>query len=257
MERSGIAPPNSVDEIVFAYALVAGLVQSREDCVGSWWETVVADERGVDGLANYGGLKHIGTDPFTDSIQHLNRSTPTSQAVTTAIGRGDNCAPTHASTGLGHRHRGWLLTAPAAGRVARELITLCDQLIAKLSGTPPKAPDARQRSAWHRRSLVPRAFREGITAIDWTVDERGLADRTDLLQALAYSRLFDAPRVVTLLVYPCGVEEYRSLAERGRALAMARVRAAPRNLEVGLMAVPLGGGVEGSATVLESVAWRP
>jgi hypothetical protein len=42
--------------------------------------------------------------------------------------------------------------------------------------------------------------------------------------------MFDAPRVVTLLVYPCGVEEYHRLVERGRAVATARVRVAPRNL---------------------------
>jgi hypothetical protein len=258
------------------------------------------------------------------------------------------------------RQRETLLAAPAAGRVARELIARCDQLIAKLSGAPPKAPDARLRSAWHRRPLVPRAFSEGIHAIDWTVDERGLAGlsdlaglawrldmevffeawveaiathtarrigatvrsgrteqtrvpldwtpatagsqrslvpdvvlqrddlvvildakykqhahdierlgwagvteqlreqhRADLLQALAYSTLFDAPRVLTLLVYPCGVEEYRRLVERGRAVATARVRVAPRNLEVGLMAVPLGGEVERSAMVLDAVAQGP
>lgn len=255
------------------------------------------------------------------------------------------------------RQRETLLAAPAAGRVARELIALCDQLVAKIAGAPPKAPDARLRSAWHRRPLVPRAFSEGIQAIDWTVDERGLAGlsdlaglawrldmevffeawveaiatrtarrigatirsgraeqtrvpldwtpatagsqrslvpdvvlqrddlviildakykqhahdierlgwagvtehlreqhRTDLLQALAYSSLFDAPRVMTLLVYPCGVEEYRRLVERGRAVATARVRVAPRNLEVALMAVPLGGDVEAVTRLLHAVA---
>lgn len=255
------------------------------------------------------------------------------------------------------RQREALLAAPAAGRVARELIAMCDHLIAKLAGAPPKAPDARLRSAWHRRPLVPRAFSEGIAAIDWTVDERGLAGlsdlaglawhldmevffeawveaiatrtarrigatvrsgraeqtrvpldwtpatagsqrslipdvvlqrddlvvildakykqhahdierlgwagvteqlreqhRADLLQALAYSSLFDVSRIVTLLVYPCGVDVYRRLVDRGRAVATARVRVAPRNLEVGLMAVPLGGGVEGVVGSLTSVA---
>ena len=61
---------------------------------------------------------------------------------------------------------------------------------------------------------------------------------------------------MTLLVYPCGIEEYRRLVERGRAMATARVRIAPRNLEVGLMAVPLGGDVETAANMLHAVAHR-
>jgi len=74
--------------------------------------------------------------------------------------------------------------------------------------------------------------------------------RTDLLQALAYSTLFDARRVVTMLVYPCGVEVYRRLVERDRVMQVAKVRTSPRNIEVGLMAVPLGGEVSEVGEVL-------
>lgn len=74
--------------------------------------------------------------------------------------------------------------------------------------------------------------------------------RTDLLQALAYSTLFDAPRIVTMLVYPCGVEAYRRLMERERVMQVAKVRTAPRNVEVGLMAVPLGGEVSETGEAL-------
>jgi hypothetical protein len=254
------------------------------------------------------------------------------------------------------RQRESLLAAAAGGRVVRELLGRCDTILAKVAGAPPRVPSHHQRGAWHRRQASPQAFREGIHAIDWTVDERGLAgisdlaglawrldmdrffeawvesiaaaaaarvgailrsgrteqtrvpldwnppsggsqrsllpdvvlqrddvivvldakykqhaadierlgwhdaDRTlkerhrnDLMQALAYSTLFDAPKIVTLLVYPCGVDAYRRLAERGRGHALARIRTTPRNLYVGLMAVPLGGDVRVPVAELEGV----
>jgi len=254
------------------------------------------------------------------------------------------------------RQREALLAAPAGGLVVRKLVALAERLIARLAGSPPKPPTLRTRQAWRSHPFAGRVFAEGIDAIDWTMDERGLAGlsdlaglawrldmevffeawvesiaasvaarvgatlrsgraeetrvaldwtprfagsqgsvvpdvvlqrpdvvvvldakykqhaqeiqrlgwfetservreqhRADLLQAMAYSTLFDAPRVVTLLVYPCGVEEWRGLAERGRELALARVRTGPRHVEVGLLAVPLGGGVEGVGDRLETL----
>ncbi len=254
------------------------------------------------------------------------------------------------------RQREALLAAPSGGRVVRELVALCEQLIATLSGAPPKAPDLRQRSAWRHRASPPTAFVEGVDAIEWTVDERGLAGlsdlaglswrldmaaffeawvesiaawtaarvgatlrsgreertrvvmdwsppfagsqgsllpdvvleredvvvildakykqhaadierlgwhavgevlrqrhREDLLQALAYSTLFEAPRIVTLLVYPCGVDAWRELHLRGRTLSLAKTRTAPRNVEIGLLAVPLGGDVREPGMELERV----
>jgi hypothetical protein len=254
------------------------------------------------------------------------------------------------------RHREALLAAPAGGLVVRQLLAVCERLLAHLAGSPPQPPDARLRAAWHRLPFSPAAFKEGLDAIDWTVDERGLAGlsdlaglswrldmdvffeawletaaawaatrtgatlrsgrteqtrvpldwsppgagsqrsllpdvvlsrpdvvvvldakykqhaeeidrlgwraasdrlreqhRDDLLQALAYSTLFDAPRVVTLLAYPCGMDRWRRLAERGRELVRARVRTSPRNVEVGLLAVPLGGDPGVAGRVVEGV----
>lgn len=254
------------------------------------------------------------------------------------------------------RQREALLAAPAGGRVVRELVALCEQLIAKLAGTPPKPPTLRLRQSWQRQPAKPRSFLEGIDAIDWTLDERGLAGlsdlaglswrldmevffeawvetiaawaaarvgaqlrsgrtdqtrvpldwrpsfagsqrsllpdvvlerddvvvvldakykqhaddlvrlgwwgtsdqvkeqhRADLVQALAYSTLFEAPRVVTLLVYPCPADQWSDLLARDRVLSLARLRTAPRNVEVGLLAVPLGGGVEGAGRIIEQV----
>jgi hypothetical protein len=258
------------------------------------------------------------------------------------------------------RHRESLLAAPAGGRVVRDLIAVCERLIVRLAGTPPLPPDARQRAAWRRLPFVPRVFSEGLQAIDWTVDERGLAGlselaglswrlnmevffeawvealaarvasrvgavvrsgrqeqtrvpldwepawagsqrsllpdvvlarddvvvvldakykqhaadidrlgwsqvgetlrqrhRADLLQALAYSTLYDAPRVVALLVYPCGVERWRELNARKRVLLRARARVSPRTVEIGLLSVPLGGSTEGIERTLETVVRTP
>jgi hypothetical protein len=98
-----------------------------------------------------------------------------------------------------------------------------------------------------------------IERLGWTGVTEQLREqhRADLLQALAYSTLFVAPRLVTLLVYACGIEAHRRLVERGRAISTARVRVAARNLEVGLMAVPLGGAVEGAGSLLETVTRSP
>jgi hypothetical protein len=245
------------------------------------------------------------------------------------------------------RHREALLAAPAGGLVVRKLLVVCERLLARLAGTPPQAPAAGVRAAWQRTSLPSAVFREGLAAIDWTVDERGLAGlsdlsglawrldmdeffeswvetiaawtaahtgatlsvgrkeetrvpldwspasagsqrsllpdvvvvidakykqhaeeidrlgwhgtsestrerhRNDLLQALAYSTLFDAPRVVTLLAFPCETERWNQLNERGRVLTRARVRTSPRHVEVGLLAVPLDGNPAVTGHVVE------
>jgi hypothetical protein len=252
------------------------------------------------------------------------------------------------------RTRESLQAAPEAGQVARGLIGRCDRLIAQLAGTPPKVPDARLRSAWRRLPLMPRAFSDGIHAIDTTIDQRGLAGpsdlsglawrldmatlfeawveaiaervarrigatlrsgrtggtrvavdwrppgsgsqgsflpdvvlqrddlvvildakykrhasdierlgwtgvgdalreqhRGDLMQALAYAALFNAQRIVTLLIYPTTVPQYRSARDRQRSVALGRLRLAGRNVEVGVVAVPLGGDAAAVGSALE------
>lgn len=242
------------------------------------------------------------------------------------------------------RHREALLGQTSAGIVVRKLLEVCDLLLAKLSGTPPRMPDGSTRRLWSGRTVSQRSFREGIQAIDWTIDERGLAGlsdlsglawrmdmevffeawveaiaegsarrvggrlrvgrrqetrvpldwrppsagsqrsllpdvvierqdvvlvidakykrhaeeierlgwthaseelreqhRNDVLQALAYATLFDAPRVVACLVYPATLSTWSSLAERGRLATRATVRTGARHVELALVAVPLSG----------------
>jgi hypothetical protein len=253
------------------------------------------------------------------------------------------------------RHRDALLGQTSAGLVVRRLLAICDTLLARLSGTAPRFPAARDRQDWGRNTFHPRVFREGIQAIDWTIDERGLAGlsdlaglpwrmdmevffeawveataehvarhsgarlragrtqgtrvpldwrppsagsqralipdvvlerddvvvvldakykrhaeeierlgwsntaeslreqhRHDVLQALAYSTLFEAQRVVACLVYPAAPSAWAGLVARGRTVTRARVRTGARSVELALMAVPMHGDVsEGGEAMLQ------
>lgn len=78
------------------------------------------------------------------------------------------------------RHRDALLGQVAAGLVVRRLLAICDALLARLAGTPAHMPVNRSRHGWSRRPFSTRVFKEGLQAIDWTVDERGLAGLSEL-----------------------------------------------------------------------------
>jgi hypothetical protein len=254
------------------------------------------------------------------------------------------------------RHRDALTTQLAAGRVVRELIARCEAVLRRLAGVLPRAPSPNLRRTWHRDPFPNLAFRDGLQAIDWTVDERGLAGltemsglswrmdmetffeawvetlseraarrtgaqlrsgrleqtrvplawrppslgtqqsllpdlvierpdvvvvidakykrhaeqvarlgwsgvderlrdehRDDVLQALAYSTLFDAPRVVSCLAYPAPPEQWAALDEAGRTVARTRVPANGRDVELVLMSVPLSGDVEEGARRIEAI----
>src|SRR5690606_5923823 len=78
------------------------------------------------------------------------------------------------------RHRDALLEQRSAGLVVRRLLAVCEQLLTRLAGTPPRLAEPSTRKTWSRGHLLSRVFREGIQAIDWTADERGLAGLSDL-----------------------------------------------------------------------------
>jgi len=254
------------------------------------------------------------------------------------------------------RHRDALLGQTAAGVVVRRLLEVCDQLLSRLSGSAPRMPDQRSRREWSGRSVSPRVFREGIQAMDWTIDERGLAGlsdlsglawrmdmevffeawveaiadvaarrlgarlrtgrrqetrvpldwrppsagsqrsllpdlvierddvvlvldakykrhaeeierlgwsgtsdalrehhRNDVLQALAYSTLFSAPRTVACLVYPATMGTWKRLADHQRIATRATVRSGSRHVELALLAVPLSGQREELASAIEAL----
>lgn len=248
--------------------------------------------------------------------------------------------------------------ASAAGSTAalRPLLDRCERILAQVGGVPPVRPASVDRERWSREPLRSRVFRDGLEAIGWTADERGLAglaeatglswrldmerffeawveslaegvgrrvgavlragrteatrvpldweprggggmrsllpdlvlhrpDRTvvidakykphgealgaggrgalrederevhrdDVLQALAYSSLFATERVTAVLAYPCRVERWRELAERGRTHARTTVAAAPgRRVELVVCALPLGVAAEEGRNVLSA-----
>ncbi len=68
----------------------------------------------------------------------------------------------------------------SAGAFVLALITLCGELLDKVRDVAPRLPAPREFDAWMRGSLRAESFRDGLQAIEWTVDERGLAGLADL-----------------------------------------------------------------------------
>ena len=254
------------------------------------------------------------------------------------------------------RHRDALASQLDAGAVVRELMSRFDRIVQRLSGVVARMPPAGLRRAWQSQPLTAGVFRDGLRAIDWTVEERGLAGltelsglawrldmevffemwveavaehvahrhgavlsrgrrnetrvplswkppslgsqqslvpdlviqrpglalvidakykrhatqieslgwqgvderireehRNDLLQALAYSTLFDAPRVVSCLAYPAAPAHWEALREAGRSVARTTVPARGRQVELILMSVPLSGQAAEAGRDIEAI----
>ncbi len=67
-----------------------------------------------------------------------------------------------------------------AGVVVLQLLTLCQELLEKVRDVPACQPSPKILSGWFQSRLGTRVFREGIQAVEWTVDDRGLAGLGDL-----------------------------------------------------------------------------
>ncbi|MDE3097210.1 MAG: hypothetical protein KGK07_14575 [Chloroflexota bacterium] len=68
----------------------------------------------------------------------------------------------------------------SAGVFVIQLIELCNSLIERVRDAPPHPPTALQFDAWLRSPLKSSAFFDGLQAVQWTVDERGLGGLSDL-----------------------------------------------------------------------------
>lgn len=68
-----------------------------------------------------------------------------------------------------------LETQRAAGYFVLQLIDLCHSLLKRVSSVTPKRPNSLNFSAWQRGNLQTRVFRDGLQAMEWTIDDRGLA----------------------------------------------------------------------------------
>jgi len=66
------------------------------------------------------------------------------------------------------------------GSFVHRLISFAESLLLRLQAVATRRPDARDMEGWLRRPLRNEAFIEGLQAIDWTLEERGLAGLSDL-----------------------------------------------------------------------------
>ena len=84
----------------------------------------------------------------------------------------------------------------------------------------------------------------------WSSLEEQLREqhRNDMLQVLAYANLARTPRVIACLTYPCSLQSWRSLVERGRFLHRAALSSGARSLQLWLTAVPMAAEVDRIAT---------
>jgi hypothetical protein len=78
------------------------------------------------------------------------------------------------------RHLGSLESQRQAGAFVLALIRWCHQLLGKVAGVPAAYPTAVQLQRWSQGRLPSTALRNGLEAIAWTAEERGLAGLCDL-----------------------------------------------------------------------------
>lgn len=98
---------------------------------------------------------------------------------------------------------------------------------------------------YKRHAQLAAYGRYGAGDHDWQAQHRD-----DLLQCLAYTSLFDTPRVVACLAYPTPDDRWARHHQEGRALTKATVRHGLRQVEVALLSVPMSGDVAAAAALL-------
>lgn len=67
-----------------------------------------------------------------------------------------------------------------AGLVVMQLLQLCQDLLERVRYVPAHAPSKATLNSWLRGEMRTEIFRDGIQAVEWTIDERGLAGLGDL-----------------------------------------------------------------------------
>jgi McrBC 5-methylcytosine restriction system component len=75
---------------------------------------------------------------------------------------------------------GGLQSQRHAGVFVVELIDLCEDLLCRVRDVMPQVPRPLTLEAWMRGPLRAEPFRDGVQAIGWTVENRGLAGLSDL-----------------------------------------------------------------------------
>lgn len=67
-----------------------------------------------------------------------------------------------------------------AGIVVLQLINLCQLLLERVRNVAPKLPSSMAFNSWYRKPLRTEVFRNGLQAMEWSIDDRGLAGVGDL-----------------------------------------------------------------------------
>jgi hypothetical protein len=81
------------------------------------------------------------------------------------------------------------------GPFVLSLIAWAERLWSTVRDVPPRAPSPLMLDSWLRRPVRSPSFQEGIQAIEWTIEERGLAGLSDLEGipwSLAMEQFFEA-----------------------------------------------------------------
>lgn len=73
-----------------------------------------------------------------------------------------------------------LETQREQGAFVHRLIGFAESLLTKVRAVPACQPAPRDIEAWLHRPLQTEAFLQGLQAIEWTIEERGLAGLSDL-----------------------------------------------------------------------------
>jgi len=60
------------------------------------------------------------------------------------------------------------------------LIALCQSLLERVQSIPARQPTPLAITSWLRRPLRTEVFRDGLQAVEWTIEDRGLAGLSDL-----------------------------------------------------------------------------
>jgi hypothetical protein len=66
------------------------------------------------------------------------------------------------------------------GSFVHRLIAFAQSLCLKTEGAPSRRPSSREIESWLRKPLSAETFLDGLQAIDWTMEDRGLAGMSDL-----------------------------------------------------------------------------
>ncbi len=66
------------------------------------------------------------------------------------------------------------------GGFVHQLIAFCNELLHRVQHSAPLLPSSGMLAGWLQRPLRSQSFREGLQAIEWTIEDRGLAGISDL-----------------------------------------------------------------------------